>query len=112
MDPTFRAYSAHNHILPHTWGVAPGYCISHRSEEHTSELQSRSDLVCRLLLEKKKKAFEWRCKWVRSLPEGHVWADRQRLSLPMTAPPSSPSARAPETTGRPQGINPLRAGGR
>src|SRR5438132_9388016 len=29
-----------------TWG---------RSEEHTSELQSHSDLVCRLLLEKKKK---------------------------------------------------------
>src|SRR2546428_4891705 len=28
---------------------------AHRSEEHTSELQSRSDLVCRLLLEKKKK---------------------------------------------------------
>src|SRR5438874_8719875 len=27
-----------------------------RSEEHTSELQSRRDLVCRLLLEKKKKA--------------------------------------------------------
>src|SRR5438067_9941226 len=27
---------------------------SHRSEEHTSELQSRFDLVCRLLLEKKK----------------------------------------------------------
>src|SRR5260221_868659 len=31
---------------------ADGY---HRSEEHTSELQSHSDLVCRLLLEKKKK---------------------------------------------------------
>src|SRR3989440_4037281 len=30
-------------------------CSSDRSEEHTSELQSRSDLVCRLLLEKKKK---------------------------------------------------------
>src|SRR2546421_1943879 len=29
-------------------------CSSDRSEEHTSELQSRSDLVCRLLLEKKK----------------------------------------------------------
>src|SRR5436190_11777687 len=28
---------------------------SKRSEEHTSELQSHSDLVCRLLLEKKKK---------------------------------------------------------
>src|SRR3989442_4614896 len=29
--------------------------IPHRSEEHTSELQSRPHLVCRLLLEKKKK---------------------------------------------------------
>src|SRR5260221_4330620 len=28
-----------------------------RSEEHTSELQSHSDLVCRLLLEKKKKDY-------------------------------------------------------
>src|SRR6202030_1889757 len=28
-----------------------------RSEEHTSELQSQSNLVCRLLLEKKKQAF-------------------------------------------------------
>src|SRR2546421_8974009 len=28
--------------------------VQDRSEEHTSELQSRSDLVCRLLLEKKK----------------------------------------------------------
>src|SRR5438067_13687107 len=28
-----------------------------RSEEHTSELQSRFDLVCRLLLEKKKKHY-------------------------------------------------------
>src|SRR5437870_13548323 len=31
-----------------------------RSEEHTSELQSRGHLVCRLLLEKKKKAFPLR----------------------------------------------------
>src|SRR2546421_5656861 len=30
-----------------------------RSEEHTSELQSRSDLVCRLLLEKKKTITGW-----------------------------------------------------
>src|SRR5699024_11927497 len=30
------------------------YILSSRSEEHTSELQSRFDLVCRLLLEKKK----------------------------------------------------------
>src|SRR5690349_23645144 len=31
-----------------------------RSEEHTSELQSRRDLVCRLLLEKKKSNSRWR----------------------------------------------------
>src|SRR2546430_7627871 len=29
--------------------------LGHRSEEHTSELQSQSNLVCRLLLEKKKR---------------------------------------------------------
>src|SRR3989442_8348773 len=34
--------------------IAPGICRM-RSEEHTSELQSRPHLVCRLLLEKKKK---------------------------------------------------------
>src|SRR5690625_6094804 len=33
----------------------PGKINAHRSEEHTSELQSRGHLVCRLLLEKKKK---------------------------------------------------------
>src|SRR5947209_10829801 len=35
-------------------GNAPPYSHGHRSEEHTSELQSRQYLVCRLLLEKKK----------------------------------------------------------
>src|SRR5438105_5913461 len=35
-------------------GVKP-FSSAARSEEHTSELQSRVDLVCRLLLEKKKK---------------------------------------------------------
>src|SRR2546427_8750176 len=35
--------------------VSSGYGPSGRSEEHTSELQSQSNLVCRLLLEKKKK---------------------------------------------------------
>src|SRR2546428_9984476 len=36
-------------------GRAGSRTVCVRSEEHTSELQSRSDLVCRLLLEKKKK---------------------------------------------------------
>src|SRR2546422_6719892 len=35
--------------------VTAGLAIYDRSEEHTSELQSRLHLVCRLLLEKKKK---------------------------------------------------------
>src|SRR3989449_7815713 len=35
-------------------GEIPGVVKSSRSEEHTSELQSRLHLVCRLLLEKKK----------------------------------------------------------
>src|SRR5437868_9617754 len=35
-----------------------GLCSPVRSEEHTSELQSRFDLVCRLLLEKKKRVLK------------------------------------------------------
>src|SRR5690606_41647655 len=35
--------------------ILSGTIIGARSEEHTSELQSRENLVCRLLLEKKKK---------------------------------------------------------
>src|SRR3712207_7983582 len=48
--------------MPQSWtsayeDVAPGFLpeVLQRSEEHTSELQSRQYLVCRLLLEKKKK---------------------------------------------------------
>src|SRR5438105_8283035 len=39
---------------PRIPGIRPGRRDHARSEEHTSELQSRVDLVCRLLLEKKK----------------------------------------------------------
>src|SRR2546428_3660576 len=38
----------------HRIGVPRQVVVHERSEEHTSELQSRSDLVCRLLPEKKK----------------------------------------------------------
>src|SRR5438445_13209322 len=37
------------------WRGVPSHFNTERSEEHTSELQSRQYLVCRLLLEKKKK---------------------------------------------------------
>src|SRR5947207_6171581 len=39
-------------------GVLRSALACRRSEEHTSELQSHSDLVCRLLLEKKKKILK------------------------------------------------------
>src|SRR5699024_11698723 len=42
--------------IPELAGKFLGNVSKHRSEEHTSELQSRFDLVCRLLLEKKKRS--------------------------------------------------------
>src|SRR2546427_5370937 len=52
-----------------TYGKA-GHPQHGRSEEHTSELQSQSNLVCRLLLEKKKET--------RLRPSGHAAAVHQR----------------------------------
>src|SRR2546421_4985111 len=49
------------------WQVGAAMSIRTRSEEHTSELQSRSDLVCRLLLEKKKQ-HQRQVSRVRRLP--------------------------------------------
>src|SRR5690349_23947456 len=43
------------HVGRHPEETATDCAFGARSEEHTSELQSRRDLVCRLLLEKKKK---------------------------------------------------------
>src|SRR5687768_18358005 len=43
---------------PATFGDAGALQAEARSEEHTSELQSRLHLVCRLLLEKKKKKYK------------------------------------------------------
>src|SRR2546427_4152060 len=42
-------------VGPTLYGARPRSAGHRRSEEHTSELQSQSNLVCRLLLEKKKK---------------------------------------------------------
>src|SRR5690606_5117319 len=41
--------------------IVPSVLYGNRSEEHTSELQSRENLVCRLLLEKKKKKHQCLC---------------------------------------------------
>src|SRR5206468_12681346 len=59
-DPTAQlvaaiAAQAGQEIAGKAFGMQPHQRrLARRSEEHTSELQSRSDLVCRLLLEKKK----------------------------------------------------------
>src|SRR5258707_4558908 len=56
----------HGHAVPRSVRQGPWHCGDHagcheaRSEEHTSELQSRQYLVCRLLLEKKKKKKQTR----------------------------------------------------
>src|SRR3989442_5321775 len=50
-----KAVNHARHIAFHTNSLVDYLAALTRSEEHTSELQSRPHLVCRLLLEKKKK---------------------------------------------------------
>src|SRR5438093_4742158 len=50
-----RPADAHAHLHQHALAASPRPCINWRSEEHTSELQSLTNLVCSLLLEKKKR---------------------------------------------------------
>src|SRR5690606_40788311 len=52
-----RSYSCHHNGLPSAASMILSGGRTSRSEEHTSELQSRENLVCRLLLEKKKKTI-------------------------------------------------------
>src|SRR5438034_2963734 len=54
----------HDFSLAHGDGILIFALGGERSEEHTSELQSHSDLVCRLLLEKKKMGDERRVNLV------------------------------------------------
>src|SRR6266403_1655642 len=66
-----------------SWGVMLRTRGSARSEEHTSELQSRRDLVCRLLLEKKQRGSADRyrraqCKRRRPDPHRPGWSETAR----------------------------------
>src|SRR2546430_13593605 len=54
-------------------------CVWKRSEEHTSELQSQSNLVCRLLLEKKKNPVSASCT-LRTTPSARPIRSRSRLA--------------------------------
>src|SRR5690349_23777187 len=53
-DPAFQGQTKEKLNNPEITAVVEGADRQDRSEEHMSELQSRRDLVCRLLLEKKK----------------------------------------------------------
>src|SRR5438105_5143174 len=66
-----------------------------RSEEHTSELQSRVDLVCRLLLEKKKKK--------KYMTRDGIWTNRSRSRKP--ARPSRPRRSSGTAEGRAEDLN-------
>src|SRR5438874_6871641 len=52
-----------------------------RSEEHTSELQSRRDLVCRLLLEKKKKKTKKTKSHTKNTPKYYHTTTRSKTLL-------------------------------
>src|SRR2546426_8631181 len=63
-------YLRGNHYLAQRTARTVARALDERSEEHTSELQSPCNLVCRLLLEKKK-----RHRTIVSLPEPAPTAD-------------------------------------
>src|SRR5256886_11404523 len=69
--------------------VRESFCVSHnllfRSEEHTSELQSQSNLVCRLLLEKKKILRDFECCDARPLHCADRKTHRAHLRMPAPA---------------------------
>src|SRR5207248_8420397 len=74
----FRSNEAITCLGARTAGGSRPHCgAAQRSEEHTSELQSPYDLVCRLLLEKKKK------------PQQRV--PRSARIFPLTALPTKPA---------------------
>src|SRR2546421_3448627 len=76
-----------------TAAAAAETVVAARSEEHTSELQSRSDLVCRLLLEKK-----------------NILATAERPRSPRQ-PNSGAGIRVATPTGLRRGTHPRRAAG-
>src|SRR2546422_6064225 len=80
-SPAFLTSPIHAFFLVSTETTGCPRCCNVRSEEHTSELQSRLHLVCRLLLEKKKKPHTIFCG--RRIP--HSFAENIRPAPPTRA---------------------------
>src|SRR5256885_3754799 len=76
-----RASGSFRRVCAESSGTAPMMArpIVPRSEEHTSELQSPCNLVCRLLLEKKKKHHR-----IRGHVHLHLRRDPHHLAMQMT----------------------------
>src|SRR2546430_6780354 len=76
-----------------------GFPAETRSEEHTSELQSQSNLVCRLLLEKKKTSRPVCTPCLRLCPPGNSCTHSTRSPSPSRRDssryPASPATHAP-----------------
>src|SRR2546428_6452351 len=68
-------------VMPQMNGQELAQRLVGRSEEHTSELQSRSDLVCRLLLEKKKNNDTINCS-ISTTTVNYTWKYHQPSSQP------------------------------
>src|SRR2546430_3399413 len=81
--------------MPRTTSAGARISCSSRSEEHTSELQSQSNLVCRLLLEKKKKQNHTVLRLVSLVSVGHDYQAIDLLpaqhdrAVPVSYPPRS-----------------------
>src|SRR4029450_1183280 len=93
-----------DHIHPPSSNTPdPSYLRSvpiRRSEEHTSELQSLTNLVCRLLLEKEKRTVRW---WPRGAGAGTLRRRRVRCAAPPRRPPPP---RPPHPRGTPAPAGP------
>src|SRR5256886_13645610 len=79
---TFLRGASHPHELVEqadSLGYAALAITDERSEEHTSELQSQSNLVCRLLLEKKKKTHQYLSLLQLTHPLQHARPDAPQL---------------------------------
>src|SRR5256885_7781764 len=81
------------------YSAALGYDVAMRSEEHTSELQSPCNLVCRLLLEKKKSIDRRACREKIAIPSRLVCAAREGLDRVLVATRLRDQRRVPRVLG-------------